>query len=361
MSGYETDPPTSEKSRRTLSATTARRGLAMVAVGAVLAAGATVFLSDGFSTPEKITTHATASGPATDGPVSASSFGAADPGACLQWTPTDDPETDRQDLAEVSCADPHRFEVARDIDMSVYPGVEFGPAAAYPGSIRFSELRDEHCAAAVDDYVGAKFDPNGRFGVGLMFPSQAGWAKGERTLRCGVQMPSNTGALMEMTGSILDQDQSKVWPTGTCIGINQNVPADPVDCAAPHAYEVASVINLTQQFPGAHPSEGDQDAYLERTCTDAVNGYLGSDTALRDKTLTLFWDTIDVASWLAGSRQVTCSVGAELDSGGFATIVGTAKGDILINGAAPVPPPSAPDGRALPTPLPGAAPITTGG
>ncbi|MGB6069566.1 MAG: hypothetical protein WBG53_03390, partial [Rhodococcus sp. (in: high G+C Gram-positive bacteria)] len=106
MSGYETDSPPSEKSRRTLSALTARRGLAMVAVGAVLAAGATVFLSDGFSTPEKITTHATASGPATDGPVSASSFGAADPGACLQWTPTDDPETDRQDLAEVSCADP---------------------------------------------------------------------------------------------------------------------------------------------------------------------------------------------------------------------------------------------------------------
>lgn len=121
------------------------------------------------------------------------------------------------------------------------------------------------------------------------------------------------------------------------------------------------MINLTQQFPGGHPSEGDQDAYLEKTCTDAVNGYLGSENALRDKTLTLFWDTIDVSSWLAGSRQVTCSVGKELDSGGFATIVGSAKGDILINGAAPVPPPAAPDGRALPTPLPGAAPITTGG
>ena len=51
----------------------------------------------------------------------------------------------------------------------------------------------------------------------------------------------------------------------------------------------------------------------------------------------------------------------ELDSGGFATIVGTAKGDILINGAAPVPPPAAPEGRALPIPLPGAAPITAGG
>jgi hypothetical protein len=194
-----------------------------------------------------------------------------------------------------------------------------------------------------------------------MFPSQTGWATGERTLRCGVQQSSNTGVPQEMTGSVLDQDQSSVWDVGTCIGINQNVPSDPVECSQPHAFEVASVIDLQQQFQVGIPNEADQDAYLEPTCTDAVNAYLGSDTALRDKTLTLFWSTIDVTSWLAGSRQVTCSIGKELDEGGFATITGSATGDILINGQPPVPPPAAPDGRALPTPLPGAAPITPGG
>lgn len=349
-----------KNSQRTVSAHVARRGLALVAVGAVAAAAVTLFVSGGFSQPDKITTHS-AAGPATDGPVTAKSFGSAEPGTCLQWTPTDNPETDRQDLAEVSCADPHRFEVALDVDMSAYPGIEFAAGSAYPGALRFGELRDEHCTEAVDDYLGTKFDPNGKFSVGLMFPSQAGWASGERTLRCGIQESSNTGIPQEMTGSVLDQDQSNVWDVGTCVGINQNVPADPVDCSQAHAFEVASIIDLQQRFPNGIPSEADQDAYLEQTCTDAVTAYLGSDTALRDKTLTMFWNTIDVTSWLAGSRQVSCSIGKELDEGGFATITGSGTGDILINGQAPVPPPEAPDGRALPTPLPGAAPIAPGG
>ncbi|OZC87546.1 hypothetical protein CH282_10385, partial [Rhodococcus sp. 06-418-1B] len=327
--------------QRTVTAHVARRGLVLVAIGAVAAAAITLFVSDGFSQPEKITTHSEA-GPATDGPVSAASFGSADPGTCLDWTPTDDPETDRQDLAEVSCAEPHRFEVAKDVDMTAYPGLEFAPGAAYPGALRFGQLRDEHCIDVVDDYLGTKFDPSGKFSVGLMFPSQAGWASGERTLRCGIQQSSNTGIPQEMSGSVQGQDQSNVWDVGTCIGINQNVPADPVDCAQAHAFEVASIIDLQQQFPSGIPTEADQDAYLEQTCTEAVNGYLGSDTALRDKTLTLFWNTIDVTSWLAGSRQVSCSIGKELDEGGFATIAGSAKGDILINGEAPVPAGSAP-------------------
>ncbi|WXG67771.1 septum formation family protein [Rhodococcus sovatensis] len=349
-----------EREQRTVTAHVARRVLALVAVGAVAAAAVTLFVSDGFSQPEKITTHSEA-GPATSGPVTGKTFGAADPGTCLDWTPTDDPATDRQDLTEVSCADPHRFEVAKDVDMTAYPGLEFAPGSAYPGALRFGELRDEHCVDVVDDYLGTKFDPNGKFSVGLMFPSQTGWAAGERTLRCGIQQSSNTGVPQQMTGSVLDQDQSKVWDVGTCIGINQNVPADPVDCSQSHAFEVTSIIDLQQQFPTGIPSEADQDAYLEPTCTAAVNGYLGSETALRDKTLTLFWSTIDVTSWLAGSRQVSCSIGKELDEGGFATITGSAKGDILINGQPPAPPPAAPDGRALPTPLPGAAPITPGG
>ncbi len=352
--------PTTTRNPRTVSAHVARRGLAFVAVGAVAAAAITLSVSGGFSQPEKIATHS-ASGPATSGAVTAKTFGSADPGTCLQWTPTDDPETDRQDLTEVSCADPHRFEVAADVDLSAYPGLEFAPNSVYPGAQRFGQLRDEHCIDAVDDYLGAKFDPSGKFSVGLMFPSQAGWASGERTLRCGIQKSTNTGIPQEMTGSVLDLDQSNVWEPGTCIGILQNVPADPVDCSAPHAFEVVSVADLSQQFPNGIPNEADQDAYLTTVCTDAVNAYLGSPTALRDKTLTLFWDNIDVTSWLAGSRQVSCSIGSELDTGGFATIVGSAKGDILINGQPPVPPPSAPDGRALPTPLPGAAPITSGG
>jgi len=92
-------------------------------------------------------------------------------------------------------------------------------------------------------------------------------------------------------------------------------------------------------------------------CTQAANEYLGSADALRNKTLTLFWDNLELDSWLAGSRRVNCSVGKETDAGGFSTITGSAKGEILINGAAPVPPPPIPEGRSIPTPLPGAAPV----
>src|SRR5690606_39478094 len=80
-----------------------------------------------------------------------------------------------------------------------------------------------------------------------------------------------------------------------------------------------------------------------------------SPEAIRNKTLTLFFDYVDAASWLAGSRKLDCMIGKGTDREGFAPIVGTAKGDILINGEAPVPPPNT--GRSTPTPLPGAAPL----
>lgn len=358
MSTSEPKKPNSRRDYLTVSAPVARRVLAFIGAGAVAAALITMSVSDGFSPPERIASHSIA-GPATNGTVTGKNFGSAETGECLQWTPTDDPETDRQDLTAVSCAEPHRFEVAKDVDMTAYPGMEFAPGSVYPNGQRFGQLREEHCVDVVTSYLGAKFDPKGKFSIGLMFPSQSGWAAGERTLRCGIQQSSNTGIPQEMTGSVLDQDQSNVWQAGTCVGINQNVPADPVDCSQPHAYEVASVIDLRQRFPTGIPNEGDQDSFLEQTCADAVTGYLGSDTALRDKTLTLFWNTIDVTSWLAGSRQVSCSIGKELDQGGFAAIAGSAKGNILINGQAPVPPPDD-NGRAVPKPLPGAAPISPG-
>lgn len=345
---------TEKPAPRTVQASKARRLLALVAIGAIGAAAVTIGVSGGFDRSEKLAVPASAE---TVGAASVSSFGTSDAGDCLQWTPTDDPDTDRQDLAEVTCAEPHRFEVAETIDLGLYPVAEFAVGAAYPDATRFASLRDEHCVTAVQDYTGGRFDPTGKYSVGLMFPSQAGWAAGERAIRCGIQQTGASSALQVMTGSVADQDQSTVWEAGSCVGIEAGVPTDPIDCAAPHAFEVVAVVDLAAQFPGGLPSVEDQDAYLEPTCTQASDGYLGDPDALRNKTLTLFWDNVDASSWLAGSKKVSCSIGKEVDSGGFATIVGSAKGDITIDGAAPVPPPPVPDGRSLPTPLPGASPI----
>ena len=329
--------------------------LALVAVGGIGAAAITAAVTGGFDTNDKLVSPV---GSASSQTALDSSFGVADTGDCLQWTPSDDPNTDRQDLTTVTCAEPHRFEVASNIDLSQYPGAEFAPGATYPDGGRFSLLRDEHCTSAVDEYMGGRFDPSGKYSVGLMYPSMRGWVGGERTIRCGIQQTGATGALQTMVGGVADQDQSLVWDAGTCVGITNGVPTDPVDCAMNHAFEVVSVVDLGQQFPGGLPPVEDQDRYLEQTCTAAANDYLGNPDALRDKTLTLFWDNVDASGWLANSRRVSCSIGKEVQPQGFATITGSAKGDILINGQPPVAPPSLADGRAAPVPLPGAAPLT---
>lgn len=341
---------------RTLSATLTRRALVLAAVGAVLAAIATVVISHGFDGAVENAALPNQAGSSTTGAVAGEAFGTATAGDCLTWT-----KPDASDLVKVDCAQSHLFEVAADIDLSVFPGVEWGPGSRFPGVLRFTQLRDEHCTPAVEQYLGGRFDPNGKFSVGLINPGEAGWAAGERTLRCGLQSSSTTGNLVPIKGTVADQDQSKAWDVGTCIGINQQVPADPVDCAQPHAFEVVAVADLARQFHDGLPSVADQDKYLESTCTEAANTYLGAPDTLRNKTLTLFWDNLEFASWQAGSHKVNCSIGKPVESGGFATITGSAKGDILIDGRPPVPPPPVPAGRSLPSPLPGAAPVPAPG
>lgn len=336
---------------RHLSATTTRRGLIAVAVGAVLAAVVTVVAAGGVRGGDELAMNASAGGAPATGAVAGKAFGTAAAGDCLSWS-----ESNASDLTKVDCAGKHLFEVASEVDLSMFPGAEFGPGAKFPSVLRFSQLRDEHCTPAVTAYLGAHYDPHGKFSIGLINPGEAGWAAGERTIRCGLQRSGTTGSVLVVTGPVQGQDQSKIWDPGTCIGINQNVPSDPVDCSQAHAFEVISVVDLGAKFPGGFPAVADQDRYLEETCTQAVNEYLGSPDALRNKTLTLFWDNLDLSSWLAGSRKVNCSVGKEID-GGFAPIVNSAKGDILINGVAPVAPPPLPEGRSVPAPLPGAAPL----
>ena len=70
---------------------------------------------------------------------------------------------------------------------------------------------------------------------------------------CGLQLPGANNQQLAFKGKVADIDQSKVWPAGTCLGIDPttNQPTDiPVDCAAPHAMEVTGAVNLAEKFPG---------------------------------------------------------------------------------------------------------------
>jgi hypothetical protein len=329
-----------------LSAPTLRWGLLAVAAGAVIAAMVTLFVT-GFDNQKGLEAHP----PGTPGaPVIDKAFGTAAAGDCLSWT-----KPDRGDLVKVNCSNKHLFEVAADVDMSKYPGKEFGTGSRFPDSLRLTELKEEHCVPAVQQYLSGRFDPRGRYMVGLMYPSPDGWKYGDRTLRCGLQFSGSSGTPLPSTGSAVEHDQSKVFEPGMCLGINQNLPTDPVDCSQPHAVEIVSTVDLGARFPGGPPAKDEQDKFVEGECAKSASDYLGSPDAVRDKTLTLFFDYLDARSWLAGSRKLDCMIGKGTDREGFAPITGSAKGDILINGQAPVPPPST--GRSTPTPLPGAAPL----
>ncbi len=331
-------PKKAKKNRGSLQATSTRRALALTALGALLIAGlVTVLPLAGDSSPlgglAKNAVNPVASR-ATE------TFDNAKAGDCLTWDSTPDQST------VVDCAEDHLFEVAEAIDMKTFPGSEYAPGAPAPSPTRIQQIVSEQCQVGVRNYLGARYDPDGRFTVSMLWPGEEHWKSGERRMLCGLQLPGASGQ-QAFRGRIAETDQSKVWSPGTCLGIapTTNQPTDtPVDCAEAHAEEITGVVNLAEKFPGGLPSDEDQDTFIKEQCADLTEAYLDP-VAFRATTLTLFYKTIGLPSWTAGSRQVACRIGATLGNGGWATLVNTAKGPLLINGQPPVPPPDIPAER----------------
>jgi hypothetical protein len=213
---------------------------------------------------------------------------------------------------------------------------------------RIEQITQEQCESAVRRYLGAKFDPHSKFVASMLWAGERAWRQhGERRMLCGLQLPGVGGQQTAFVGKVADIDQSKVWPPGTCLGIDPgtNQPNDvPVDCAAPHTKEVTGTVNLAERFPDALPPEAEQDAFIKDSCTRLTDAYLDP-VQLRDTTLTLTYATVSLPSWSAGSREVACSLGATLGNGGWAALINSARGPLLINGQPPIPPPSIPAER----------------
>ncbi len=335
---------------RALQATSTRRALLLAALGALLIAGVVTALPLGAR-------GVLMAGGDGVGPGVNPTFANAKPGDCLNW-----PDNSADAAKIVDCKDDHRFEVAESVDLRAYPGSEFAPDAAPPSAARIQQISLEQCAPAVERYLGEKFDPNSRFSISLLWAGDKAWKHaGERRMLCGLQLPGPNNQQAIFKGKVADLDQSKIWPTGTCLGIEPSTsqPSDvPVDCAVPHAMEVTGTVNLAERFPGGVPVEADQDAFIKDACNRLTDAYLAPGQ-LRDTTLTLIYSTVSLPSWNAGSKQVACNIGATLGNGGWATLINSAKGPILINGQPPIPPPPIPEGRLnlpLPPAVPGFAP-----
>ncbi|WP_396930901.1 septum formation family protein [Mycolicibacterium sp.] len=323
----------------TFQATSTRRALLLTALGGLLIAGVVTALPTGYN--NRLAGYA-GSNPLS-GAKGTAAFANAKSGSCLNW-----PDKSPDAATIVDCKGDHKFEVAESVDMRTYPGTEYGPNAAPPSAARIQQISLEQCQPAVERYLGAKFDPNSKFSISMLWSGDKAWKQdGERRMLCGLQLPGTDNQQTAFKGRVAEIDQSKVWPAGTCLGIDPptNQPTDiPVDCGAPHAMEVTGAVNLAEKFSAGLPSDADQDAFIKDACTRMTDAYLAP-LQLRSTTLTLIYTTISLPSWTAGSHQVACSIGATLGNGGWATLINPAKGALLINGMPPVPPPDIPQER----------------
>jgi predicted heme/steroid binding protein len=341
-----------------LQASATRRALLLTALGALLIAGLVTALPIGGG-PGRLAGYIDPVPPT--GAKGNDAFNRAVSGNCLMW-----PDRMPEAANIVDCKDEHRFEVSESIDMRTFPGSEYGPSAPPPTATRIEQISQEQCESSVRRYLGAKFDPNSKFVISMLWSGDKAWRQfGERRMLCGLQLPGAGNQQVAYKGKVADVDQSKVWPDGTCLGIDPatNQPTDvPVDCAAPHAMEVTGTVNLLARFPEGLPPEPEQDGFIKDSCTKQTDAYLAP-VQLRSTTLTLIYSTLSLPSWSAGSRQVACSIGATLGNGGWATLLNSAKGALKINGQSPVPPPDIPQERLNLPPIPTGptAPDTHGG
>jgi predicted heme/steroid binding protein len=332
----------------TLQASATRRALLLTALGGLLIAGLVTALPIGVG-PGRLAGYIDPVPPT--GAKGNDAFNRAASGNCLMW-----PDRMPEAANIVDCKDEHRFEVSESIDMRTFPGSEYAPSAPPPTATRIEQISQEQCESSVRRYLGAKFDPNSKFVISMLWSGDKAWRQfGERRMLCGLQLPGAGNQQVAYQGKVADADQSKVWPDGTCLGIDPatNQPTDiPVDCVAPHAMEVTGTVNLLARFPEGLPPEPEQDGFIKDSCTKLTDAFMAP-VQLRSTTLTLIYSTLSLPSWSAGSRQVACSIGATLGNGGWATLLNSAKGPLKINGQAPVPPPDIPQERlhlpAIPT------------
>lgn len=272
--------------------------------------------------------------PTAAAPTTVAAFTQASVGQCVTWQQEE--LTNVTDIAVVDCAKEHRFEIMgrHQLSEADYPaGTNPATDLAVQASFKQGLCQQDVLAA-----LAGKFDFNGKFSVGVLLPNQTDWAAGDRTLLCGVQYPDDAGVPDLFTGQVAGQDQAKVWQPGTCIKLDATKTPHEVPCANKHELEATQVVDLVQQLGETWPDQATQDQKLKVLCQQAAINYLatdGSDEAWYRSTLQPFWTTVAEQNWTAGSRRTTCFLVKANQNGGFATLTGSAKADLLIDGAPP--------------------------
>lgn len=236
-------------------------------------------------------------------------------GTCLNWE-----SDDGSDMRQVDCAKAHVFEVSEIVDV----GDSFPAGSPLPGVDEWRELSKKQCTKGAEVYLDGPLDPDGKLQVSALRPNKTDWKRGNRELRCGLWRIGPGGSLQATRGPAVEADQSDIWATGTCLGLDGKAVADPVPCTEKHSYEMISIVDLSKEFDD-YPTKKKQDEWLSETCAKAAKSYSGGKNLEKLK-LIVHWDTRGKESWKAGSHLVNCKVGALLDDkSGLAGVTGSIK------------------------------------
>jgi hypothetical protein len=170
--------PLSRSRRRPLTALLAVLGLA--------ACGPKVIDAGGAASNPQITDVVAVTN--TTAPANAAAYV---PGDCLTW----DTKASTTDFMVVPCEDDHLVEVTSPLDLSA----RYGADAALPSGDELSQLATASCGPVAEAYLDRKLTAEE---PGIIPPSPASWAQGDRTFWCTVGLLRVGGNRPAYTGSL---------------------------------------------------------------------------------------------------------------------------------------------------------------
>lgn len=233
-------------------------------------------------------------------------------GDCVKWDQDDGATNWERHTEVVPCDQDHLFEYVSKL--------RFQRDGDYPTEDAWNDIIKSNCTAPVTSYLGYALDPNGKFRVGALRPSHAGWLQYDRTLLCGIQSAyagESADKLSMFKGIVKDQDQTYLLDAGRCY---RHDDFGAVDCAQPHDYEVVGSIEIkTKSRPSSPTAWQNAAAACQAQARTYANGSFKNGTQWG-------WLEIEQSSWDAGSRTANCIISKWDANGNPVQFSGAAKG-----------------------------------
>lgn len=234
-------------------------------------------------------------------------------GNCLTWDQAAGPQ---RTGAVVPCSAPHLAEVTGSATIA-------GLGSAFPGQTAIAAFASKACVDPTTSYLGHPVDPLGRFGPAAIYPTQASWDTGQRSLICDlvVRQPPGTATLAVATGPVAATNETApLFGVGTCLAQVASSSAT-VACDRTHLVEVTGTA--TAPAGAKLPTDATEySALIGQACAVDAQNYLAGRLYLG---VASGWLPVPAVSWAAGRRLVTCLIGHQADDGTWEAEPGTLR------------------------------------